>query len=131
MGHLLDMAKQEIEEFTCEIFSQSKKSCETRAVIVNAILLKTLCIKMSSKDDGIIICSTKELTFKNAYHICATSSLKQNSGKSTDLLSIIQDKSLSDIYLPFHSQDLISNSPYYLPYNSLMLVQRIWYWINY
>ena len=98
MGHLLDMARQEIEEFTCEIFSQSKKSCETRAVIVNTILLKTLCIKMSSKDDGIIICSTKELTFKNTYHICATSSLKQNSGKSTDLLSIIPDKSLSDIY---------------------------------
>ena len=28
------------------------------------------------------------------------------------------------------SQDLISNSPYCLPYNSHDKVQRIWYWIN-
>ena len=31
-------------------------------------------------------------------------------------------------YLPFRSQDLISNSPYYKIL--MMLNRRIWYWIN-
>lgn len=31
---------------------------------------------------------------------------------------------------PFHSKDVITNSPYCLIYSSFVIVQSIWYWIS-